>query len=276
MSRKNKVKNMSESMAVLQSRQLRKALIMAGGFGSRMGEITRYIPKPMLPLQGKPILEYAIELCKLHDMTDISISIFHLGDRVKEYFRDGNFHDVKISYVEEKEPLGTAGAIRLHKDWLDEPFMMCNADELKDIDLHSMYKQHVETGALATIALTKVKDPSQYGVVELEGSRIKRFIEKPKREEAPSNLINAGLYILNPEIVSMIPEGYCMIEKDIFPKLAEQGKLHGFVFEGQWFDTGTMERYNDAERNWNGYKVAKNDAIHSINRLQAGNIQPTL
>lgn len=276
MSRKNEIKNMSESMAVLQSRQLCKALIMAGGFGSRMGEITKYIPKPMLPLQGKPILEYAIELCKLHEINDISISIFHLGDRVKEYFREGNLHDVKISYVEEKEPLGTAGAIRLHKDWLDEPFMMCNADELKDIDLHGMYKQHIETKALATIALTKVEDPSQYGVVQMEKNKVLRFVEKPKKDEAPSNLINAGLYIINPEVVAMIPEGYCMMEKEIFPKLAEQGKLFGFAFEGQWFDTGTMERYNDAERNWDGFKVANNNTVHFINRLQAGNIQSKL
>lgn len=266
---KNKMKNMSESMAVLQGRQLRKALIMAGGFGSRMGEITKYIPKPMLPLQGKPILEYAIELCKLHEINDISISIFHLGDRIKEYFADGNLHGIKIAYVEEKEPLGTAGAIRLHKGWLDEAFMMCNADELKDIDLHAMYKQHVETGALATIALTKVEDPSQYGVVQLDKNKILRFVEKPKKDEAPSNLINAGLYIINPEVVSMIPEGYCMMEKDIFPKLAEHGKLYGFAFDGQWFDTGTMERYNNAEKSWGGFKTMTRNELYSINRRKA-------
>lgn len=247
--------NMSESWAVLESKQLRKALIMAGGFGSRMGKITKYIPKPMLPLQGKPILEYAIDLCKLHNINDISISIFHLGDKIKNYFGDGSSYGVSIRYVEEKEPLGTAGALRLHRKWLTEPFMMCNADELKELDLHSMYRQHRETKAAATIALTKVNDPSQYGVVQLDGSKITRFVEKPKKEEAPSNLINAGLYIINPEVISMIPEGYCMVEKDIFPELAKHGRLHGFVFEGQWFDTGTTERYIHAERHWCSFKA---------------------
>lgn len=241
------------SLAVLKTRQLRKALIMAGGFGSRMKELTKDMPKPMLELQKKPILEYSIELCKMHGINDIAISIHYFGHKIKEYFGNGSKWDAKISYVEEKEPLGTAGALRLHRKWLTEPFMMCNADELKDIDLHSMYRQHMQTKAAATIALTMVEDPSQYGVVELEGSRIKKFVEKPKKEEAPSNLINAGLYIINPEIIGLIPDGFCMMEKWVFPLLARQGRLHGFEFRGQWFDTGTVERYANAERNWKGF-----------------------
>lgn len=244
------------SLSTMQEYQpltLRKALIMAGGFGSRLKEMTKDTPKPMLPLQGRPILEYAIELCKMHGITDISISVHYLGDKIKEYFGDGSSHNVKITYVEEKEPLGTAGALRLHKDWLNKPFLMCNADELKDIDLFAMLRQHALTGAVATIALTRVDDPSQYGVVEPEGIKIKRFVEKPKIGEAPSNLINAGLYILNPEVIPMVPRGFCMMEKEIFPRLAQQGKLFGFAFNGQWFDTGTLERYMNAERNWRSF-----------------------
>lgn len=250
---KNNMDNISENLAVLQPLQLRKALIMAGGFGSRMKDLTKNKPKPMLPLQGKPILEYSIELCKLHGINDIAISIYYFGDKIREYFDDGDQWDVRVNYVEEKEPLGTAGALRLHRKWLTEPFMMCNADELKDIDLYSMYRQHIRTKAAATIALTRVEDPSQYGVVELDGDRIKRFVEKPKREEAPSNLINAGLYIMNPEVINLIPDGFCMMEKWVFPLLARQGRLYGFEFNGQWFDTGTIERYSNAEKGWKGF-----------------------
>jgi len=232
---------------------LRKALIMAGGFGTRIKELTTDKPKPMILLQGRPILEYGVELCKRYGLTDIAISIFYLGNVIKQHFGDGKKFGVKICYVEESTPQGTGGALKIHKQWLNETFMMCNADELKDINLEKMYAQHRKTGAKATIALTRVDDPSQYGVAELDGLKIKRFIEKPKREEAPSNFINAGLYILDPEVIDILPDGFSMVEKDLFPKLAAQGKLYGFRFDGQWFDTGTVERLNNAEKNWKGF-----------------------
>jgi mannose-1-phosphate guanylyltransferase len=235
-------------------RPLRKALILAGGFGTRMKEFTKTTPKPMLPLQGKPILEYTIDLCKRYGVTDIMISIHYLPEQIKNYFGDGSRFGVQIQYVYEAEPLGTAGALRLIKAWANEPFVMCNADELKDVNLHEMYAQHIATGALATDALTTVEDPSQYGVVDLDArARILRFVEKPKREEAPSNLINAGLYILDPAVVERVGEGYCMIEKDIFPQLAAEGFMYGFPFRGQWFDTGTPERYAFASEQWQGF-----------------------
>ena len=255
----------SLSIGVTKSHQedhLRKALIMAGGFGTRMKELTQNTPKPMLLLKGKPILEYSIELCKRYGITDIAISIYHFGDKIKQHFGDGSRFGVNIVYVEEKEPLGTGGALRLFEEWLNEPFMMCNADELKDINLDEMYKHHMISNATATIALTNVEDPSQYGVVDLEGNKIKRFVEKPKKEEAPSNFINAGLYIIDPEAIKFIPDGYTMVEKDLFPKLASMGRLNGFKFVGQWFDTGTIERYANTEKNWNGFKELPNSTIH--------------
>ena len=242
----------------LQNIHLNKALIMAGGFGTRMLELTKDTPKPMLILLGKPILEYSIDLCKRFGISEIAISIFHFGNKIKEYFGDGSKFGVHIVYVEEKEPLGTGGAVRLFADWLTEPFMMCNADELKDINLDEMYKRHLASGALATIALTRVDDPSQYGVVELKsdlhGDKIMRFVEKPKKEEAPSNYINAGLYIIDPQAIKYIPAGFTMVEKDLFPKLATEGKLNGFKFSGQWFDTGTPQRYADTQKSWRGFK----------------------
>jgi mannose-1-phosphate guanylyltransferase len=232
---------------------IRKALIMAGGFGTRLKELTQDTPKPMLLLQGRPILEYSIELCKRYGITEIALSIFHFGDKIKQYFGDGSRFGVHIVYVEENEPMGTGGALRLFEHWLNEPFMMCNADELKDINLYELYKHHMMSNALATIALTRVEDPSQYGVVDLEGNKIKRFVEKPKKEEAPSNFINAGLYIIEPEAIKFVPHRFTMVEKDLFPKLANIGRLNGFKFNGQWFDTGTIERYANTEKNWNGF-----------------------
>jgi NDP-sugar pyrophosphorylase family protein len=234
--------------------RLHKALILAGGFGTRMKELTRHTPKPMLLLRGKPILEYSIDLCKRYGITDIAISIYYFGDKIKEYFGDGNKFGVNILYVEEKEPLGTGGALKLFRKWLNEPFMMCNADELKDINLSDMYDAHRKSNALATIALTKVDDPSQYGVVDLLDNRIVRFVEKPKKEEAPSNFINAGLYIIDPDAIHFVPEGFTMVEKDLFPYLAKKGRLNGYKFSGQWFDTGTEERYAITEQNWAGFQ----------------------
>ncbi|HLC32386.1 MAG TPA: nucleotidyltransferase family protein [Candidatus Nanoarchaeia archaeon] len=235
-------------------KQLRKAVILAGGFGSRMKELTKNTPKPMLPLQGKRILEYAVDLFRRYGITDLAISVHYLKDQIKDYFGNGSRFGVNIIYIEENEPLGTAGALRLAQEWLDEPFIMCNADELKDLNLQEMYEQHCETDALVTLALTAVEDPSQYGVVEIDGLRVKRFVEKPKKDEAPSNLISAGLYIIDPVVVKRVPEGFCMVEKNIFPQLAQEGKLFGFEFKGQWFDTGTPERYAHAQLNWKGFK----------------------
>jgi mannose-1-phosphate guanylyltransferase len=241
-------------------RRLRKALVMAGGFGTRMKELTKDTPKPMLPLQGKPILEYTIDMCRRYGISEIAISIHYFGDKIKEHFGDGSRFGVNIVYVEEKEPLGTGGALRLFRHWLTEPFMMCNADELKDINLSEMHSHHMMSNALATIALTAVEDPSQYGVVDMEGNRITRFVEKPKKEEAPSNFINAGLYIIEPQAIKLIPEGYTMVEKDLFPLLAKKKRLNGFKFHGQWFDTGTPERYSHAQKSWKGFQEGHNMA----------------
>lgn len=247
-----------------QHPQLRKALIMAGGFGTRMNELTKDTPKPMLLLQRKPILEYSIDLCRRFGIKDIAISIYHFGDKIKKYFGDGSRFGVNIVYVEEKEPLGTGGALKLFEKWLSEPFMMCNADELKDVNLHEMYTHHMMSNALATIALTQVKDPTQYGVVDLQGNQIMKFVEKPTREKAPSNYINAGLYILEPEAIKFIPDGFTMVEKDLFPVLARIGKLNGYKFDGQWFDTGTPERYASTERNWQGFHEIPITAINAL------------
>lgn len=242
--------------------KLNKALICAGGFGTRMKELTKTKPKPMLQLQGLPILQYSIELCKKYGIRDIAISVHYLPEIIIDYFKDGSDFGVNIKYIHENTPMGTAGALRLYAEWFDQPFMMCNADELKDINLQEMHELHIANNALATVALTEVSDPEFYGVVDLSGHKIKRFVEKPKKEEAPSNFINAGLYIIDPKVLDYLPTGYSMIEKDVFPKLASQNLLFGYKIKGQWFDTGTLERYEKANRLWKGFTEKNYELVH--------------
>src|SRR3989338_5546641 len=254
-----KVKNRSHAVELLLYKALGKnrpilGLILAGGKGTRLKPITHEIPKPLVPLQGKPIVEYTMDLFKRFGIKDVLLSIGYKGEKIKDHYGNGKRHDLNIVYLEEEKPLGTGGPLKLAKQYLTDTFVMCNADELKSIDLEEMYYFHKKNNAVVTIALTTVKDPSAYGVARLEGSKILEFIEKPKKEDAPSNLINSGLYIMEPEVLKYLPENQetVSIEKDVFPRLAKAGKLYGYPFAGQWFDTGTLERYEKAIAEWKG------------------------
>ncbi|MBU1199121.1 MAG: nucleotidyltransferase family protein [Nanoarchaeota archaeon] len=253
------VKNRSHAVELLLTKAFgenkpSKAVILAGGKGARMKPMTNFLPKPMLRINDKPILEHNIELLKRHGIKDIIISVGHKGDKIKEYFGDGSQLGVNISYVEEEAPLGTGGPLTLLKDKVDSTFILMNGDELKDIDLEDMFMFHRKNKGVATIALTTAEDPSSYGVAVMNGNRIMTFIEKPNKKAAPSNLISAGLYIFEPEVLKMVPEGFSMVENYVFPRLASNDKLLGYVFSGQWFDTGTPERFSNAEREWEGLK----------------------
>jgi NDP-sugar pyrophosphorylase family protein len=253
------VKNRSHAVELLITKAFgqnkpSKAIILAGGQGSRMKALTNFMPKPMLRIQDKTLLEHNIALLSKHGIKDIIISIGYKGDKIKEYFGDGSQYGVNINYIEEKEPLGTAGPLNLLKDRITETFILMNGDELKNIDLEDMFMFHRKNKGTATIALTTIDDPSSYGVAVMNGNKIKTFIEKPSRENAPSKLINAGCYILEPEILKTVPEGFSMMENDVFPRLATNDKLLGYVFSGQWFDTGTPERFEQAEQEWQGLK----------------------
>ena len=229
-----------------------KAVILAGGKGTRLRPLTDKIPKALIDIQGRTVTEHLFDLLKKYGIRDCYLAIGYLKDKIKDFFGDGSKFGMNIRYIEEEEALGTAGPLRLIKDELKESFIVSNGDELKDINIPRMYRLHKRKNALITIALTTVNDPTQYGVARLEGSRILEFVEKPKKEDAPSNLINSGFYILEPEVIDMIPEGFCMFEKDIFPKLAQMGRLRGFPFQGQWFDTGNFERLERARKLWKG------------------------
>jgi NDP-sugar pyrophosphorylase family protein len=253
------VKNRSHAVELLLSRAFgenkpSKAIILAGGKSSGLKSLTEMLPKPMLRVQNKPIIEHNIEMLRNHGIKDVIISLGYRGDKVKEYFGDGSQFGVNISYVEEEEPMGTAGPLNLLKGQINSTFILMNGDELKDIDIEDMFAFHRKNKSIATIALTTVENPSEYGVAVMNGNKVMTFIEKPSKQNAPSKLISAGLYILEPEVLKIVPEGFSMIENDVFPKLAMNDKLLGYVFAGQWFDARTPDRYNEAKREWQKQK----------------------
>jgi NDP-sugar pyrophosphorylase family protein len=235
----------------LESGKVKTALILAGGKGTRMRPLTYEMPKPMIPLKGKPLVQHIIELCRKYEIRKIILSVGYLHDKIIEHFGDGSHLGVDIKYVIEDEELGTAGPLKLAKNHLTQPFLMFNGDVLSNIDLLDMIRFHTEQNSTATIALTQVEDTSSFGVARLRGHKIVGFVEKPKNGEA-SKLINAGVYVLQPKVIGYIPEGKSMLEKDVFPLLAKEGKLSAYPFDGQWFDTGTPEAYEQAIKNWQG------------------------
>lgn len=232
--------------------KIKKAIILVGGEGTRLRPYTYELPKALLPIHGKPMVQHVIDLLKSHGVTEMYLAIGYKGEMIKDYFGDGSKFGLDIKYIIEKSPLGTAGPLRLAKKYLDETFFIVWGDILSQIDLTDFAHFHKNCDALATVALTTVEDPSRYGVASMKGSKIIEFIEKPKKEDAPSNLINAGMAIMEPEVINKyVPEkGKSMVEYDIYPQLASDGKLAGYPFQGQWFDTGTHEAYEKAIKEW--------------------------
>ncbi|MEM4260065.1 MAG: sugar phosphate nucleotidyltransferase [Candidatus Woesearchaeota archaeon] len=246
------IKNRSHAVELLLLKSLghntpKKAIILAGG---NLSNIYKKLPRGMVKIQNKPLIEWNIRLLKKFNIIEIIISIGDKGQLIKDYFGDGSKFGVKITYVEEPHPLGTSGPLIMAKPYLTETFIMCNGDELKNIDIIDMYNYHKNNKGLATIALSTLEDPTGYGIVLMNGNRIVTFVEKPDKENALSNLVNAGFYIMEPEIIKLIPEGFGKLENDLFPKLARENKLYGYVFSGQWFDTNNKQQIENAEREW--------------------------
>ena len=231
------------------------AIILAGGLGTRLRPLTYTTPKHLLPVQNKVLVEHILDILKKNSVTEVVLSLQYMADKVKAYFGDGKKLGVNISYLVEKEPMGTAGPLILLKrtgKMFAEDFYMVNGDNLFNLNLRKMIAVHHKNKALGTIALTETEDVSRFGVVELQGDRILRFVEKPKPEEAPSHLINSGYYLLSPKVLDYVDETktFLMMEKDIFPVLAKEGKLFGYPDKGQWFDTGTFEQYEEVKKSW--------------------------
>lgn len=227
------------------------AIILAGGLGTRLRPLTNETPKPMLPIKGKPILQHAIENLKQFGVKKVIISIGYKAEQVKEYFGNGQRFGLEISYADESLPLGTGGAVKKAASGLEEPFFLVWGDNLMDIDWSALYRAFLKDKSQVTMTLTPREDVENFGVAKLDGSRILNFVEKPKREEAPSNLINAGAFIIDPRALDILPEGTSSIERDCFEKLAPRGEISAYVHEGQWFPTDTLEKYGLAGKKFN-------------------------
>jgi NDP-sugar pyrophosphorylase family protein len=250
------IKNRSQEIETLLSLALgtnipSKAVLLLGGESSRLKPLTDKLPKALLKIQGKAVTEHLFDLLKKYGIRDAVLCVGHQKEMLKDHFGDGSKFGMNISYVEEEKNLGTAGCLKLAKKLLTSSFIVMNGDELKNINIPRMFRLHKRKSALATIALTTVGDPAHYGVATLDGSRILEFTEKPSRPA--TSLINAGFYILEPEVIEMIPNGFSMLEKDIFPRIAGLGRVRGFPFAGQWFDIGSIQRYKMAEKEWEGF-----------------------
>jgi mannose-1-phosphate guanylyltransferase len=219
-------------------------VILVGGQGTRLRPLTSRIPKPVVQLVDRPFISYMLEWLRGQGIEDVIMSCGFLADSVREVLGDGSQLGIGLRFVEEPEPRGTAGALKLAEPMLEERFLMLNGDVLTDIDLRAQIAQHERTGARATLALVPVEDPSAYGAVILEPDRaVREFVEKPSPGVLDSNLISAGAYVLEREILELVePERNVSIEREVWPRLVGDG-LYGFPSESYWLDIGTPARY---------------------------------
>ena len=227
-----------------------RALMLVGGKATRLRPLTERTPKAMTPLLGRPFLEHILAWLVRYDIRDVTMLLGFLAEPIRAYFGDGHHFGVQLTYVVEEQPLGSGGAIKQLERELTETFLALNGDIFTDADLHAMTDAHRRSGTEVSIALTRVEDPTAYGVaaVDVDG-RIHRFVEKPAREEAPSDLINAGIWLFEPSAVNRIAAGcFTMVEHDLFPKLAAEGRLLGHTLDAYWMDAGTPERYLQLQR----------------------------
>ena len=223
-----------------------KAVIMAGGEGTRLRPLTSNQPKPMLPMANIPMMEHVVNLLRTHGFEDIVVTVAFMANAIRTYFGDGSEFGVRMVYATESTPLGTAGSVRNAKDELDERFLVISGDVLTDIDLGAVVDFHDAHGALATLALKAVENPLEFGIVITnEDGSIERFLEKPTWGQVFSDTINTGIYVLEPEIFDFIPEGQAVdFSGETFPAALAAGKgLYGYVADGYWEDVGTLEAY---------------------------------
>jgi len=241
----NSHRNRSVNNSVMQ------AVVMAGGEGTRLRPLTTNRPKPMVPIVNKPMLEHSLNLLKQHGFKDVVLTLHYLPNVVSEYFQEGDEFDVKLTYLIEEKPLGTAGGVKNAERYLDGTFVVFSGDVLTDINLSKALNFHKQSGASATIVLTRVPNPTEYGIVITEKTgRVKQFLEKPGWSEVFSDTINAGIYILEPEVLKHVKtDKEFDFSKDLFPKLLELGEpLYGFIADGYWCDIGSPTQYVQANQ----------------------------
>jgi mannose-1-phosphate guanylyltransferase / phosphomannomutase len=228
-----------------------RAVLMAGGSGTRLRPLTCDLPKPMVPILNRPIAEHIINLLREHQIKEIIATLHYLPDVMREHFGDGADFGVQMTYaVEEDQPLGTAGCVKNIAELLDRTFLVISGDSITDFDLTAAIKFHRSKQSKATLVLTRVPDPMEFGVVITdENQRINRFLEKPSTSEIFSDTVNTGTYILEPEVLDYLPvDRECDFSKDLFPLLLEKGEpMYGYVAEGYWCDVGQLDVYREAQ-----------------------------
>ncbi|MGE0591360.1 MAG: sugar phosphate nucleotidyltransferase [Vicinamibacterales bacterium] len=229
-----------------------KAILLAGGKGTRLRPLTIHTPKPIVPIFNRPFLHYQLDLIRqVPEIDEVILSLNYQPRRIEEIFGDGSDLGIRIRYVVEPMPLGTAGAIKYAGDRLTESVVVFNGDVLTQLDLAAVIRLHRERAARATIVLTPVENPSAYGLVETDAAgNVQRFVEKPSPDEITTDRINAGIYVLEPDTFDRIPSDVAWsIERSYFPSLIERGDTFAaYVYEGYWIDIGTPEKYVQVHR----------------------------
>ena len=228
-----------------------KGFILAGGEGTRLYPVTLETPKPLITVHNVPVLSYLVDLYLNNDVDDIRINIQQKHLQHFEKWKKDYFPNQNIKFIIESEPSGTfAPLMKAESQWFSETIVVSNGDELKELNLKEMIDWHKKREGLATIGLIKVENAKAYGSVELEEDKIIKFGEK---SETPlSSYVSSGLYIINPEVKEYFPKDakFSMLEKDLFPILAQEGKLLGYKWQGKWQDVGTLERWQQAIKTW--------------------------
>jgi NDP-sugar pyrophosphorylase family protein len=246
---RNRSDAIEQMMRKCMGSSVNTAFICAGGKGERLMPLTKDVPKPMVRVNNKPILEHVARWLKGNGVNDFVFGLGYKAEAIKDYFKDGSKLGVKIHYSEEREPLGDAGCISLAKDRLTNTFIVANGDILTNFDVRSMIDTHIANKATITVALKSVPDPSRFGVAELDGQKITGFVEKPGPGKAPTNLINAGVYVMEPKVFEFI-KGQCGIARQLIPRVLEDGGVYGYPFSGPWIDIGVMDSLEKAREIW--------------------------
>ena len=228
-----------------------KAVILVGGLGTRLRPLSVNTPKAMMPVVNTPFLEYVIRRLSRHQIRHIVLAISHLAQPIENYLGDGSRFGISLSYSLEEEALGTAGAVKNAQKYLDEAFLVLNGDVFTDLDITSMIAFHRQRQAKITIALTPVADPTSYGLIETDNQgRVTRFLEKPDWEQVTTNMINAGTYIMEAEVLDSIPQQtQFSFEHQVFPPLLARGEpIYACPSDCYWMDIGTPEKYHQLNR----------------------------
>ena len=226
-----------------------KAVVMAGGEGTRLRPLTSNQPKPMVPIVGKPCMEHILELLREHGLTDVIVTVAFLPQAIRGYFGDGESLGMEIGYSVEESPLGTAGSVRHAGKQLDETFIVISGDALCDVDLTELIAFHKERQAAVTIGLKAVDNPLEFGIVVTdEEGRVERFLEKPSWSQVFSDTINTGIYVLEPEVLRHVPTDRPYdFSKELFPYLLDMGRpIYGFAMDGYWQDIGNLDQFRQA------------------------------